>query len=142
MNLATHWDFTCHKTSLLLWKWLKIGEIEVCWICQNRGPNGAVRGPNLSVVFCLLVRQKSVAEWRNSRPEFSSKKYNRNVFLGWDFVPIYEGYFYYKYRLCIEVNLEIEGVETMVYKGNNKTRVCLLATNTRVWGLIHLRKHY
>ena len=32
--------------------------------------------------FCLLVRQKSVAEWRNSGPEFASRKYNRNVFLG------------------------------------------------------------
>ena len=28
---------------------------------------------------------------------------------GLDFVPIYEGYFYYKYRHCINVNLEIEG---------------------------------
>jgi len=42
---------------------------------------------------------------------------------GPDFVPIYEGYFYYKYRHCISVNLEIEGVETRVSKDNNKTRV-------------------
>jgi len=34
-------------------------------------------------------------------------------------------YFYYKYRLCIRVNLEIEGAETRVKKGNNKTRVCI-----------------
>jgi len=33
---------------------------------------------------------------------------------GLDFVPIYEGFFYYKYRLCIRVNLEIEGAETRV----------------------------
>jgi len=33
---------------------------------------------------------------------------------GPDFVPIYEGYFYYKYGHCISVNLEIEGVETRV----------------------------
>jgi len=33
---------------------------------------------------------------------------------GPDFVPIYEGFFYYKYRLCIRVNLEIEGAETRV----------------------------
>jgi len=26
----------------------------------------------------------------------------------------YEGYFYYKYRLCIRVNLDIEGAETRV----------------------------
>jgi len=31
-----------------------------------------------------------------------------------DFVPIYEGFFYYKYKLCIRVNLEIEGAETRV----------------------------
>jgi len=33
---------------------------------------------------------------------------------GPDFVSIYEGFFYYKYRLCIRVNLEIEGAETRV----------------------------
>jgi len=32
--------------------------------------------------FSLLVRQKSVAEWRNSGPKFASRKYNRNIFLG------------------------------------------------------------
>jgi len=52
------------------------------WKLSIRGPNRVVRGPNLSAVFCLLVRQKSVAEWRNSGPEFASRKYNRNVFLG------------------------------------------------------------
>jgi len=49
-----------------------------------------------------------VAEWRNSGPEFASRKYNRNI------VPIYEGYFYYKYRLCIRVNLGDKGAETRV----------------------------
>jgi len=33
---------------------------------------------------------------------------------GPDFVPIYEGYFYYQYRHYISVNLEIEGAETRV----------------------------
>ena len=33
---------------------------------------------------------------------------------GPDFVPIYERLVYYKYKLCIRVNLEIEGAETKV----------------------------
>ena len=64
--------------------------------------------------FSLLVRENSVAEWWNSGPEFTSRKYNINVFLGSDLFQFYEGYFYYKYRPCIRVNLEIEGVETRV----------------------------
>jgi len=31
-----------------------------------------------------------------------------------DLLQFYEGYFYYKYRLCIGANLEIEGAETRV----------------------------
>jgi len=48
---------------------------------------------------------------------------------------IYEGYFYYKYRLCIRVNLEIEGAENKGLGGNTKlgfVKSLLLATNTRV----------
>ena len=33
---------------------------------------------------------------------------------GPDLFQFYEGYFYYKYRHCISVNLEIEGDETRV----------------------------
>jgi len=33
---------------------------------------------------------------------------------GPDLLQFYEGYFYYKYRLCIRANLEIEGAETRV----------------------------
>jgi hypothetical protein len=36
----------------------------------------------LVLFFSLLVRQKSVTEWRNSGPEFANRKYNRNIFLG------------------------------------------------------------
>jgi len=35
----------------------------------------------------------------------------------------YEGYFYYKYRLCIKVNLEIEGAENNGLEVNKKARV-------------------
>jgi len=39
---------------------------------------------------------------------------NINVFLWARFVPVFLGFFYYKYRSCIRVNHEIEGVETRV----------------------------
>jgi len=42
------------------------------------------------------------------------------LIFGPDFVPIYEGYFYYKYRHCIIVNLEIEGAEITVRKATTK----------------------
>jgi len=74
----------------------------------------------LSVVFCLLVRQISVGEWRNSVTDFDSRKYNRNVFSGLDLFQFYEGYFYYKYRLCIRAKLEIEGAENKGWETNIK----------------------
>jgi len=43
-----------------------------------------------------------------------ASEYFRNVFLGPDLFQFYGRYFYYKYRLCIKVNLEIEGAETRV----------------------------
>ena len=42
---------------------------------------------------------------------FAQKHKNKTYFYRPDFVPIYEGCFYYKYRPCIRVNLEIEGAE-------------------------------
>ncbi len=38
----------------------------------------------------------------------------RNVFFWPDLVQFYGSFFYYKYRHCISVNLEIEGAETRV----------------------------
>jgi len=72
--------------------------------------------------FSFLVPQKLAAEWRNSAPEFVSRKYNRIVFLGSDLLQFYEGYFYYKYRPCIRVNLEreVEGPENKGLETNNK----------------------
>ena len=56
-----------------------------------------------------------------------AKKQNR--IFGLDLLQFYEGYFYYKYMLCIRANLEIEGeiegAETRIWKDNNKTRVCI-----------------
>jgi len=61
------------------------------WFENFRWPNGCIRWP--------ILRRRNK---------------NRNVFLSLDLFQFYEGYFYYKYRLCIRVNLEIEGVETRV----------------------------
>ena len=57
---------------------------------KNWCPNGGIRGP-----MC-----------RNSI-------FQKRIF-GPDLFQFYGGYFYYKYRLCIKVNLEIEGAETRV----------------------------
>jgi len=35
-------------------------------------------------------------------------------YFGPDLLQFYEGYFYYKYRLCVRANHEIEGAETRV----------------------------
>jgi len=63
--------------------------------------------------------------FRNNRSTIWRRIIKIKCIFGPDFVPIYEGFFYYKYKLCIRVNLEIEGAEIRVYKGNNKTRVCI-----------------
>jgi len=60
-------------------------------------------GPELA----LPIRKKS-------EHDFTQKNKNKTYFYGPDLVPIYEGCFYYKYRHCISVNLEIEGAETRV----------------------------
>jgi len=52
--------------------------------------------------------------------DFDSRKYNRNVFSGLDLFQFYEGYFYYKYRLCIRAKLEIEGAENKGWETNIK----------------------
>jgi len=38
----------------------------------------------------------------------------QNRVFGPDLLQFYEGYFYYKYRLCIRANFEIKGAETRV----------------------------
>jgi len=60
---------------------------------KNRRPNGGIRGPILHDIF-----------------------FRKRIF-GPDLLQFYEGYFYYKYRLCIRVNLEIKGAETTTKLG-------------------------
>jgi len=66
---------------------------------------------NRSMIFgvelTLSIRKKS-------EHDFAQKHKNKTYFYGHDFVPIYERCFYYKYKPCIRVNLEIEGAETRV----------------------------
>jgi len=59
-----------------------------------------------------FVKNRSMI-WQN-QSTISRRVRKINRIFGHDFVPIYEGYFYYKYRHCISVNLEIERAETRV----------------------------
>jgi len=59
-------------------------------LCENQRPNEGIRGPIL-------------------RDNFFQKR-----IFGADLFQFYGGYFYYKYRLCIRANFEIEGAETRV----------------------------
>ena len=52
-----------------------------------------------------------MTEGVHSVADFAQEKKKGNVFLGLGLFPFYEGYFYYKYRLCIRVNLEIKGLK-------------------------------
>jgi len=64
------------------------------------------RGLNLDVFFSILLRLFSALE-------FAQWEKMKGIF-GLDLLQFYGGYFYYKYRHCISVNLEIEGTETRV----------------------------
>jgi len=67
-------------------------------------------GPELA----LPIHKKSEHYLVKSEHDFAQKNKYKTYFYGHDLVPIYEGCFYYKYRHCISVNLEIEGAETRV----------------------------
>ena len=75
--------------------------------------------------MALPIRKKSEHDLAKSKHDFAQKNKNKTYFYGSDLVPIYEGCFYYKYRLCIRVNLEIEGAENKGLESNTKTRVCI-----------------
>jgi len=99
VKVTQNWSLECKID--VCWKCkigARIGKIEArFWLylgafCfdKNRRPNGGIRVPM----------------WRNSF-------FRKSIFEP-DLLQFYEGYFYYKYRLCIRVNLEIEGAETRV----------------------------
>jgi len=49
-----------------------------------------------------ILRQELILSFRkNSEHDFAQKHKNKTYFYGSDFVPIYEGCFYYKYKPCI-----------------------------------------
>jgi len=77
----------CWKIKIGARFWLSLGA--VCYV-KNRRPNEGIQGPI-------------------SRDNFFWKRIFRP-----DLLQFYEGYFYYKYRLCIRANIEIEGAETRV----------------------------
>jgi len=77
----------CWKCKIRARFWLSLGAV---WFVKYRRPNGGIRG---------LVLRNNI--------------FQKRIF-GVDLLQFYEGYLYYKYRLCISVNLEIEGAETRV----------------------------
>ena len=50
----------------------------------------------------LPIRKKSEHDLEKSEHDFAQKHKNKSYFYGPDFVLIYEGCFYYKYRPCIK----------------------------------------
>jgi len=88
----------------------KLKFVEAVKIGARFGEIGArFSGAELALSF---IKNRSTI-WQN-RSTISRRVRKIKRIFGPDFVPIYEGYFYYKYRLCIRVNLEIERAETRV----------------------------
>jgi len=79
--------------------------VKIEWCCS---------GPDFECCFSAFWWTKIGGRMEEFGPEFAGRKYNRIVFLDSDLFQFYQGYFYYKYRLCIRVNLEIEGLKTRV----------------------------
>ena len=52
--------------------------------------------------------------------QFCQQEIKQKCIFGPRFVPGFLGYFYYKYRPCIRVNLEIEGAENKGLEVNKK----------------------
>ena len=78
-------------------------EVTQNWISGSAKQN---QGPNLAVFFSILLRLFSP-------PKFAQWEKSETYFLG-QICYNFMGVIYYKYRLCIRVNLEIEGAETRV----------------------------
>jgi len=92
VKVTQNWSLECKID--VCWKckigarfWLSLGAV---WFVKNQRPNGGIRGP--------ILRKNN---------------FQKRIF-GPDLLQFYEGCFYYKYRLCIRVNREIEGAETRV----------------------------
>ena len=77
------------------------------------GSELAKSGPDFDCLWRLLVRQKRRSNGGIRGPILRNNIFQKRIF-GPDLLQFYKGYFYYKYRLCIIVNLEIEGAETRV----------------------------
>jgi len=80
----------------------------------NSGPEWCCPGPELTLVFSVWHARKIGARMEEFRARIVASAYFRNVFFGPDLFKFCGRYFYYKYRLCIRVNLKIEGAETRV----------------------------
>ena len=79
----------------------------------NRWPIWKIGGRFWLPFGRLSVREKSVADLENRWPISRAVIFQKRIF-GPDLLQFYGSFFYYKYRHCISVNLEIEGAETRV----------------------------
>jgi len=98
VKVTQNWSLECKID--VCWKckigarfWLSLGAV---WFVKNQRPNGGIRGP---------ILRNNIFQKRIFRPNL---------------LQFYEGYFYYKYRLCIRVNLEIEKAEKWFRKATTK----------------------
>jgi len=88
-------------------------KIDVCWKTKI-----SARFVEFGARFWLSLGAVCyVKNWRLNegirRPILRDRFFQKRIF-GPDLLQFYAGYFYYKYRLCIRANLEIEGAETRV----------------------------
>jgi len=83
----------------------------------NSGPKWSSLGPELCLrkehfgAFCCVKNRRSNGGIRG--PNCRNSIFQKRIF-GSDLFQFYGRYFYYKYKLCIRENLEIEGAETRV----------------------------
>jgi len=104
-------------------------------VTQNWISRSAKLGPDLDNSVAdfdwfsnLCIWQFSTPDWWKSAANSAKQHKNITFFFGLDLFQFYEGYFYYKYRPCIRVNLERErerereGAKNKSLETNNKLR--------------------
>jgi len=100
---------------------VKVVKVEVLNLSKP-GPEWCCPGARIWLwFFSLLVREKSVVEEQNRGSNLPAENITETYFWA-KICSNFMRYFYYKYILCIRVNLEIERAENKGLKINKKTR--------------------
>jgi len=76
--------------------------------------------PHLLKKFLKQVTGKNVPRWDRNVARWCAGGEKQERIFKCRFVPNFKGYFYYKCRSCIRVNLEIEEAENKGLERNNK----------------------